>query len=120
MPTKPLANVQHPSTTQGIAHIRIVTHVKSFPVINKQLTSVTGQEPSSSTPTEAVWSLDSHSTTSPRLILSTPSNELESAFANNVGTGIVEVGFLVKKKQDNDRHSTPYGRIVWVGEGHDD
>lgn len=118
MPTKPPANVQHPSTTQGIAHIRIVTDAKSFPVISKQLTSVTGQEPLSCTPIEAVWSLDSHSTTSPRLILSTPSIELESALAKNVGTGIVEVGFLVKKKQDD--HSTPYGRIVWVSEGHDD
>lgn len=120
VPTKPPANVQHPSTTQGIAHIRIVTDAKSFPVISKQLTSVTGQEPLSCTPIEAVWSLDSHSTTSPRLILSTPSIELESALAKNVGTGIVEVGFLVKKKQDDDRHSTPYGRIVWVSEGHDD
>lgn len=120
MPTQPPANIQHPSTTQGIAHIRIVTNAKSFPVISKQLTSVTGQKPLSSTPVEAVWSLGSHSTTSPWLILSTPSNELESAFAKNVGTGIVEVGFLVKKRQDNDRHSTPYGSIVWVGEGHDD
>ncbi|TFK34921.1 glyoxalase-like domain-containing protein [Crucibulum laeve] len=115
VPSDPPANTVHPSTAQGIAHVRILTDNLSLIGISKQLTSVIGNEPNSSNDNEVVWSLDSvHlATNAPRLYLSAPSTDAENQYVSDVGTGIYEVGFRIQKGKAGSV-MTPYGKIAWI------
>ncbi|KAF8162765.1 glyoxalase-like domain-containing protein [Crassisporium funariophilum] len=116
VPSEPPENTQHPSTARGIAYIRVLSDSASFSRVLKQLNSVIGHEPVSSTQNESSWLLDTvHETKKkPRLILSTAGNDDETAFLDKSAQGFYEVGFYVDEGGKSGSQSTPYGRIVWV------
>ncbi|KAF5386834.1 hypothetical protein D9615_002017 [Tricholomella constricta] len=114
VPTDPPSNTEHPSTAQGISYIVILTASKDLLSISRQLTSVVGNPPVTSTNTESTWLLDTlRKKGGPRVILKSPSNDNESAFVQEAGTGIYEVAFIVNDREEGNG-STPYGKIVWV------
>ena len=100
--------------------MRILIDEASFVQASKEVTSVIGMPPISSTANESIWELDTHDCTSSsnpaRLILAIPTKEAETTFittASVSGSGIYEVGFRVQSKKSGNE-TTPYGRISWV------
>ncbi|KAF9009562.1 glyoxalase-like domain-containing protein [Cyathus striatus] len=124
VPTEPPANMRHPSTALGIAYIRVLSSSDALNQLAKELTSIVGAPPISSSDGEVVWKLDAvqaGTTPSPKLILSVPSTDDAEGvhYISNNLAGIHEVGFYVEDRQRNGRGNTPYGRLVWVYSGDD-
>ncbi|RDB19519.1 hypothetical protein Hypma_013666 [Hypsizygus marmoreus] len=118
VPSDPPSNVEHPSTTQGISHVRILTGSDDLATVSRQLTSVIGNPPASSTETEITWHLDTPQTGNggPRLILSLPRDVAETDFIREGGVGVFEVAFRVQDKKKEGTTQTPYGKVVWVSD----
>jgi hypothetical protein len=107
----------HPSTAHGIAHVRVLTSLQTLTSVSRQLTSVIGDSPKTTTDTEITWILDTVRglKDGPKLILCSPENGDEADFVGNVGTGIYEVAFKVNQGgHDGGSGTTPYGKIVWT------
>ena len=119
VPLEPPSNTQHPSTAMGIAHVRILADEAAIATLSKQLTSVVGSEPVTSTPTESVWILEAQTQMAsgvirygkPELILTTPKDDEERQKLKKNGPGIYEVRFRVVKGSGSEY--TPYGKIIW-------
>ncbi|GLB35554.1 putative glyoxalase-like domain containing protein [Lyophyllum shimeji] len=115
VPVDPPSNTEHPSTAQGVSHVVILASPEDFSSISRQLTSVTGDTPVSSNGAEIIWQLNCSKTRErgPRLLLRSAVSDAEVEFVRDAGTGIYEVGLLVKVGGRREDRSTPYGRIVW-------
>ncbi|KAF4614453.1 hypothetical protein D9613_003318 [Agrocybe pediades] len=120
VPDQPASNTKHPSTTRGIAFVRILVKPPLFQSTSRQLTSVVGSSPTISTNVEyAEWVLDTThggGAAQPRLLLAVPSNNDESSFLESIatGSGIYEVAFHVEPGTKSGSETTPYGKISWV------
>ncbi|KAI0948651.1 hypothetical protein AcV7_009328 [Taiwanofungus camphoratus] len=123
VPLDPPANAAHPNGARGVAHVRLLATEDVFPALSRQLATITGAPPTSSTSSEASWDLDRLETPSadldahvgmgsvPKLILSVASGEEESAYVRERGCGIYEVALWTSG--DGGEVTAPFGRIVW-------
>ncbi|KAF5318024.1 hypothetical protein D9619_012220 [Psilocybe cf. subviscida] len=119
VPSNPPSNAEHPSTTRGIAYVRVLVQPSALDDTVKEVTAVIGKSPVSSDARQVVWELNSPnknpSSPPPRLILSTASTVDEQDFLVQ-SSGIYEVGFRVRTVADGSPIATPYGRIAWEKE----
>lgn len=123
VPLDPPAHAAHPNGARGVAHVRLLATEDVFPALSRQLATITGAPPTSSTSSEASWDLDRLETPSadldahvgmggvPKLILSVASGEEESAYVRERGCGIYEVALWTSG--DGGEVTAPFGRIVW-------
>ncbi|OBZ75973.1 putative ATP-dependent permease [Grifola frondosa] len=121
VPLEPSENAQHANTARGIAHVRLLTGKEEFDALARQLTSVVGAPPLTSTPSEATWELEAQhlpgektTDASPQLVLSVAESHEEGEYVRARGAGIYEIAARVGKGQDGGVAVTPFGRIVWL------
>lgn len=116
VPSDPPSNTEHPSTVHGIQHVRILTSSTDLQAVSRQITSLIGDAPVSSTDTEVTWELDSvhEEKSGPKLILGSPESDDDARFVVREGTGIYEVAFRIAAGKPGKNGDTPYGKIVWI------
>ncbi|TDL20176.1 hypothetical protein BD410DRAFT_726121 [Rickenella mellea] len=118
VPSEPASNTEHPSTAQGIAHVRLLVEPELFHKLSDQLTSVLGTQPIGGG-TEMCWELQTpNSVRTPsrttKLILGPPRDDIEVESLRTKGRGIYEVAFWVIVRDEKKSADTPFGRVVWL------
>lgn len=120
MPLDPPSNIQHANSTVGIAYVKLLVLPEDFDKSVKELTTVLGVQPKTSSASHVVWDLDEQPAhvgvheTAPQLVLGSPGDDGEKRYVEEHGAGIYEVGFVVEdsEKAGGSAH-TPYGRLTW-------
>ncbi|KIM76945.1 hypothetical protein PILCRDRAFT_825960 [Piloderma croceum F 1598] len=99
VPFDPPSNTWHPSTTSGIAHVRVLVDEKDIVTLLNQLTSIINSQPITATETETAWVLNTLSTLSStsgykslQLIVSTLKQDDKHKVLKERGPGVYEVG----------------------------
>ncbi|KAI1791543.1 glyoxalase-like domain-containing protein [Ganoderma leucocontextum] len=121
VPLEPRSNSRHNNTARGVAHVKLLVPPEELTATTKELTSVLGTSPFSSTLEEVVWRLDLQPSrvgppsAIPVLKLRAAEDEEETEYVRTHGPGIYEVAFIVADSSQERGTETPYGRVVWVG-----
>ncbi|TBU42111.1 glyoxalase-like domain-containing protein [Dichomitus squalens] len=122
VPLEPRANTQHENTACGVAHVKLLVPPDALAATARQLTSVLGASPYSSTAEEVAWHLDlrpsrvAPPSKIPVLRVGAAESDEEKEYVRAHGAGIYEVGFAVSDSGQGRETKTPFGKIVWVGE----
>ena len=120
VPLEPRSNTQHENTARGVAHVKLLVPLESLATVAKQLTSVLGVSPYSSTTEEVTWYLDlqpsriTPPSVTPVLKVRAAESDEEKEYVRTHGAGIYEVGFVVSDPGQKRGTKTPFGKIVWV------
>ncbi|KAI0806766.1 glyoxalase-like domain-containing protein [Fomes fomentarius] len=120
VPLEPRSNVEHASTTIGITYVKLLVSPAAFASSTKQLTTVFGQDPHTSTTTEAIWDLDEQPSRlgmhkkAPQLVLRVFQNEEERGYIQTHGSEVYEIGFIVTESSKAGSADSPYGRLSWI------
>ncbi|KAH8114103.1 glyoxalase-like domain-containing protein [Phellopilus nigrolimitatus] len=115
----------HPNTSKSVAHIRLVVQSSAFLAVSKQLTSVIGAQPSTSSSTEVSWELKTPTTEgatesengtkrgipSPKILLTAAQKHVEEVAVTEQGPGVHEIAFWVERGHEGEE-KTPYGRVL--------
>ena len=120
VPLEPRSNTQHENTARGVAYVKLLVLPESLATVTKQLTSVLGVSPYSSTAHEVAWNLDLQPSritlpsVNPVLRVRAAESDEEKEYLRTHGAGIYEVGFAVSDPGQKRGKKTPFGKIVWV------
>ncbi|KAJ7611675.1 glyoxalase-like domain-containing protein [Roridomyces roridus] len=118
VPTEPSSNTHHPNSALGIAHIHLLVSAAAFTSTLKEISTVLGSQPLSSTDQEAKWqlsTLNGNQLRPPTLVLATPADEAQAQFVDSHSAPhIYEVGFYAGENGKEGSVTTPFGRVVWV------
>ncbi|KAI0696557.1 glyoxalase-like domain-containing protein [Cerioporus squamosus] len=123
VPLEPRSNTEHTNTTLGVSYIKLLVASNRFDASKKQLITVLGAQPGTSTNVLASWDLDEQPAhlgvhkAAPQLVLVAAGVVEERAYVQEHGQGIYEVGFLVSDASKAGSARTPFGRAVWQTSG---
>ena len=118
VPLEPRSNFKHENTAQGVAYVKLLVAPEELDVLSKQLTSVIGTAPLTSSE-ELSWNLgpqpsrSSPATKLPSLLLRAARTEEEHEYVRNRGAGIFELGVRVARAR-RAVDKTRYGQVVWI------
>ena len=121
MPLEPRSNTRHNNTARGVAHVKLLALPEDLARTTKELTSVLGISPFSSTAEEVAWHFDLQPSPvvqpsrNPVLRLRAAVDKEEREYVRTHELGIYEVAFIVADPSQDRETKTPYGKVVWVG-----